>query len=420
MEIAGWLLFTCAVLTAFGAVAALVPGRHLGWGNVVWFFAAWPASELAPFAMLASAGLAALLASWGAFATLPGRLGLALLVIAWCALVVVQWRTRRARPVLEQALAATLGSDYGSIIAANRRAIGAEAVRVPEILRPFALRRPGVEWHRDIRYADDHPRQLLDVYTPDDAVLGAPVLLQIHGGGWTFGDKRDQALPLVYYLAARGWIVVTPNYRLAPAVRFPAQLIDCKRALAWIRRSVHEFGGDRDFVAVTGGSAGGHLAALVALTANRSELQPGFEDVRTDVSACVPLYGVYDFPDRSGLRRDGGAMTDWLARKVMPCRPADDPALWALASPVAEVHGGAPPFFVLHGTHDSLAKVEEAQHFVRCLREISRQPVAYAELPGAQHAWDLFRTPRALETVHAVARFLEWARAADAAVTRAA
>jgi acetyl esterase/lipase len=118
---------------------------------------------------------------------------------------------------------------------------------------------------------------------------------------------------------------------------------------------------------------------------------------------------VYDFVDRHGLRGEAGEMTRWLEKTVMPCSPADNPKLWDLASPIALVHADAPPFFVLHGTHDSLAVVEEAQLFVERLRAVSRNPVVYAELAGAQHAWEIFRSARAVHSVHAVGRFLEWA-----------
>jgi acetyl esterase/lipase len=165
---------------------------------------------------------------------------------------------------------------------------------------------------------------------------------------------------------------------------------------------------------VTGGSAGGHLAALVALTANDPRLQPGFEDVDTHVAAAVPFYGIYDFLDRHGHKDDGGAMVRWLEGTVMPGPPARDPAVWDLASPIALLRRDAPPFFVLHGTHDSLASVEDARQFAAQLRSVSTQPVVYAELPGAQHAWDVFRSVRAMESVQAVTRFLEWAHATQA------
>ena len=239
------------------------------------------------------------------------------------------------------------------------------------------------------------------------------MLLQIHGGGWMMGNKHEQALPLLYHLAARGWVIVTPNYGLSPNARFPAHLVDCKRALAWVRRHIADYGGDPAFVAVTGGSAGGHLAALVALTANDPRLQPGFEEVDTRVAAAVPFYGVYDFLDRQGHKGDGAAMVRWLEQTVMPGPASKDPALWDLASPIALLRPDAPPFFVLHGTHDSLASVEDARHFAAQLRAVSRQPVVYAELPGAQHAWDVFRSVRAMESVQAVTRFLEWVHATE-------
>ena len=82
------------------------------------------------------------------------------------------------------------------------------------------------------------------------------MLLQVHGGGWTIGNKDQQGIPLMLHMAARGWICVAIDYRLSPRDGFPAQVVDVKRAVAWIREHIHEYGGDRDFVAITGGSAG--------------------------------------------------------------------------------------------------------------------------------------------------------------------
>ena len=96
----------------------------------------------------------------------------------------------------------------------------------------------------------------------------APVLLQIHGGAWVIGDKSQQGLPLMLHLAAEGWVCVAINYRLSPKATWPEHLVDCKRALAWVREHIAEYGGDPDLICVTGGSAGGHLAAMIALTAN--------------------------------------------------------------------------------------------------------------------------------------------------------
>ena len=78
------------------------------------------------------------------------------------------------------------------------------------------------------------------------------------------------------------------------------------------------------------------------------------------------------------------------------------------ASPIARVHSDAPPFFVLHGEHDSLIPVQEGRAFARELSDVSKSPVLYAELPGAQHAFDIFASPRAHNTAEAVAQFLSW------------
>ena len=85
------------------------------------------------------------------------------------------------------------------------------------------------------------------------------MLLQVHGGAWTIGNKDQQGIPLMQHLAAKGWVCVAINYRLAPRDPFPAQIIDVKRAIAWVRENIAEYGGDPDYIAITGGSAGGHL-----------------------------------------------------------------------------------------------------------------------------------------------------------------
>jgi acetyl esterase/lipase len=182
-------------------------------------------------------------------------------------------------------------------------------------------------------------------------------------------------------------------------------------AIRWIRAHVGEYGGNPEFLAVTGGSAGGHLSSLVALTANDPAYQSGFEDVDTRVDACVPFYGVYDFTNRFGQDPKDG-MRPFLERVVMKTRYQDDPDAFERASPISRIHPDAPPFFVVHGTHDTLVPVTEAREFVRLLRATSKQPVAYAELPTAQHAFEVFHSLRTRHVVEGVERFLTvlWAR----------
>ena len=306
----------------------------------------------------------------------------------------------RVRESLDEALERDLGV---------RLAPADEPMSWRSLARPFRILTPEIEVTRGIPYSEAGRRGHLDIYRRRDADLDrAPVLLQVHGGAWTIGEKERQGIPLMAQLAAKGWVCVAINYRLAPRDPFPAQIIDVKRAIAWVREHIEEYGGDPGYLAITGGSAGGHLAALAALTPGDPAYQPGFEDADTSVQVAVPHYGVYDLAGASGLRSAITMRDRFLAPRVMKQRWDDDPELFENASPLLRITPHAPDFFVLHGTHDTLVSVEQARLFVARLREVSRGSVVYAELPGAQHAYDVFSSVRCGHVVRAVDRFLHW------------
>ena len=267
------------------------------------------------------------------------------------------------------------------------------------------MKDPDVEVERDIVFHRDGRLKLkLDVYRNRSHPTGSPVLLYIHGGAWVLGDKREQGVPMMTYLAAHGWLCITANYRLAPRAPFPAQIIDVKRAIAWVKEHASDYGGDPSFIAISGGSAGGHLSALAALTPDETEWQPGFESADTSVQAAVPFYGVYDFTNRDGLGHAG--MRRFLERSVMKRKLKKDRAAFEAASPMYRVRSDAPPFFVVHGHNDTLVPVKQARLFVKLLREVANEPVAYAEIPGAQHAFEIFKSVRTAHVVQAAERFL--------------
>jgi acetyl esterase/lipase len=143
----------------------------------------------------------------------------------------------------------------------------------------------------------------------------------------------------------------------------------------------------------------------VALTANRPELQPGFEAADTSVRGCVSFYGVYDFRDRHALRAHA-QLARLLEEKVMKASVDEAPELYDLASPMSQIHPDAPPFLVIHGDRDSLVPVAEARRFCHELRETARAPVAYAEIRGAQHAFEIFPSLRGELVLGGVERFL--------------
>ncbi len=241
------------------------------------------------------------------------------------------------------------------------------------------------------------------------------VMVYIHGGAWVIGDKREQGKPMMFELVARGWVCVAINYRLSPKATWPEHIIDVKSTLAWVKEHIGEYGGDPSFVAVSGGSAGGHLCALLALSAGDPRFQPGFEAKDTSVQACVPFYGVMDMTSSPEASLFGPGLVEMLEKTVMKEKESEHPDVFRDASPTFRVRPDAPPFFVLQGVNDTLVPVETARAFVSRLRAVSRAPVAYAELPLAQHAFDVLASLRCQATTSAVGDFLEGARAAHAA-----
>ncbi len=254
-------------------------------------------------------------------------------------------------------------------------------------------------------------RLRLDVYRPAKAGEGErprPAVIQVHGGGWISGSRVEQGIPLLNHLASNGWIGFNIDYRLSPRATLPDHVIDVKRAIAWVREHAEELGIDPRRICLTGGSAGGHLTALAALTADDRALQPGFEDADTSVAAAVPFYGVYDMADAGGVYYPG--LRTWLFPKVVLKRSYDEaPELYESVSPTYRVHAGAPPFLVFHGDRDTLVPVGDARAFVERLREASRSEVLYVELPGAEHAFDLLPSLRTVHVVEGIERFLRTA-----------
>jgi acetyl esterase/lipase len=265
---------------------------------------------------------------------------------------------------------------------------------------------------RDIAYVDDggvDDAHLLDVIRPVGDVTNAPVMLFVHGGAWVIGSKREQGLPMLFELASRGWVCVTCNYRLSPKATWPDHVVDVKRALAWTRAHAHEYGGNPSrFLAISGGSAGGQLASLAALTPSDAAFQPGFEDADTSVDACVSLYGALEMTgDRTLMGRQGLALQKLLSTRVMKVAVDDAPALYAAASPIERIIAAAPAFLVIQGTKDSLVPVEVARAFVAKFERTSGAPLGYVELPLAQHAFDLLCSPRSSATTRGIADALE-------------
>jgi acetyl esterase/lipase len=380
-----------------------------GYLTIPVFFAGWPTTEMAPL-YLAGSVLGALF-RWirGDYATRNGRIALVLKGITWALLLLLHRRNVASEPYFETPLRDTLGDDYKAV-AAQSQPVGRR--RLSRILPNELLRRRYVEKSDIVQYGPHRRVNRADIWRRHDLPRDgkAPVLLQVPGGAWSIGMRRPQAYPLMSHMAERGWLCVSIDYRVSPRNTWPDHIIDVKRALAWIKEHIAEYGGDPDFVAITGGSAGGHLCALAALTPDDPQYQPGFEDADTSVVAAVPIYGRYDWFTTRGRGRKEFVL-GLLQQFVVKKRITKHLQVYRDASPITRVRADAPPFYVLHGVDDSLIPVQEAREFVEALRDKSKETVVYSEIPHAQHAFDFFGSPRGYYTAHAVEKFLSWVHA---------
>ena len=375
----GYLLTTSFV--ACGVLGALAPPRRPFILGALSFVAGFALNEL-PFIAAAWLVVSTLLAlNQTGLGSPVGIAAVTVAILAMAGLLLVVRRALLTGPALERALTAGLGAGWRGNIgdARTRRRIMSGRV----LFAPFLMRRPDVTRIANLSYGDAGRKNLLDVYHGRPGTAKKPVLIHLHGGALFMGRKNRESLPLLYRLASQGWVGISANYRLRPAVTFPDHLIDVKKVIAWAREHARDYGADPSVVLVAGSSSGGQLAALAALTSNDPRYQPGFEHADTSVNAAICLYGYYGQPG---------------SQETEPFSPLAYPGV------------GAPPFFIAHGDRDSLIPVETARLFAERMRGGSAGPVVYAELPGAQHGFDRFHSIRFERVVDAVEDFATWIR----------
>jgi acetyl esterase/lipase len=291
---------------------------------------------------------------------------------------VVARRGVGARAELASALDATFDCASGTIDPSRRpMSLPLTHPWLRVLFTPVWWRGRDVRRTANLRYGSAGRRHLLDVYH-HRSHRGGPVLVYFHGGGFRSGDKNREAKPLLHRLARHGWVCISANYRLAPEARFPDYLVDAKRALAWARQHAERFGGDPSRIVVAGSSAGGYLATMCALTQQRRCVGDDSPGGGAAVVAAISLYGFYGSPDA-----DAGFAS----------------------SPHAYLHSESPPMFIAHGDLDTLVLVDDVRQFAGQLIAISSNPVVYAELHGAHHGFDLFRSLRFEAVVDAIEVF---------------
>lgn len=311
---------------------------------------------------------------------LTGTAGLVVLVLVVATLLghlVLAVRGTSARASVRRGLA-----DVGPVTGASQIeqipfARGGVRPWLRRLVMPLPLRPWGVQRVRGLAYGT-HRRQRLDVYRSRRVGDARGVLVYLHGGGYFTGSRHWEARALLHHFAARGWVCVSASYRLRPEAGFDEHLADARAAVAWAHEHAVEYGGDPSTLVMAGSSAGAHLTSIAALTQGD---QPDPETRRIDAAVC--LYGYYE-------RYYG--------------RGADEPVA---SSPLYLDATDAPPFFLAHGDLDSYVPVEQARDLVRHLNDQSSQPVAYAELHGATHGFDLFDSWRFGAVVDGIETFVD-------------
>lgn len=246
---------------------------------------------------------------------------------------------------------------------------------------------------RGLPYLGAGRTETADLYRPKDTPAGAkrPAVVILHGGGWTGGDKgAAREINIGTTLALNGYVGLSINYALATKAKatWPQNLHDCKTAVRWLRKHADKYAIDAANVGVIGGSAGGHLAAMVGLAGAADGLDPPgpYGEFPCTVRAVVDLYGPADLTD---LR--------WNLEMLGKTRD-EAPELYKAASPTSYATKGDPPVLILHGTADTTVPVKQSEDFAAVLAKAG-VPHELVVVPGAPHTFDLEPKQRDLRPV---------------------
>ncbi|KAI9488079.1 Alpha/Beta hydrolase protein [Zychaea mexicana] len=250
----------------------------------------------------------------------------------------------------------------------------------------------------------DQPRKMaLDIYKWSKAPKNSglrPVLVHIHGGAWRMGGKGWLYPHEKTLVTEENWLVVNIGYRLAPKNAYPTHLIDVKRALRYLKKCISAFGGDPNLIVLSGDSAGGHLAAMAAFTANDPQYQPGFEDADTTVKGVITINGALDV-------QSDKSRGEYFSHKVA-LKDKVDPEFLGKHSPVdlvdkANQDGLLVPFLVITGSRDAIVDCSIGRRFKKnydlALGEKANTVASQCtlvELPAAHHICHLSWSPRSI------------------------
>jgi acetyl esterase/lipase len=279
----------------------------------------------------------------------------------------------------------------------------AQSPGVLPLAAPATLRAtPADRQMRDIPYVvggDEHQR--LDLYLPEAGGAACPLVVWIHGGGWLGGDKASCPAK---WLSARGYAVASINYRLSQQAVYPAQIEDCKAAIRFLRAHAAEYGINPERIGVWGGSAGGHLVALLGTTGGLRDFDTGANlDQSSKVQCVVDWFGPSDFIHYGDPPKPALDKPDSVVAKLIGGTVRENEEKARRASPVYFVKKDAAPFLIMHGDQDNVVPLQQSQIFEDALKK-SRVECHLTILHGAGHGGPAFMS---LPTLEAILQFLD-------------
>jgi acetyl esterase/lipase len=230
---------------------------------------------------------------------------------------------------------------------------------------------------------------VIDIYLPPKGKAGPkPLIMYIHGGGWIGGHTRQSSViadfpKLLASLAAEGFVVASLEYRLSGEAPFPAQVQDARAAIRFLKSNATKYGIDPARVGLFGGSAGGHLTALTALSCGDNSLDVKPEAAGSEcVQGAVSWYGVFDFAPL--MARPGG---DDAGRKLLGCVGACPSEQVRRVSPVTYIDAKDPPFLLIHGEADKVVAVDQSR-LAEAAMKAAGEPVDAIYMPGIDHSFE--------------------------------
>ena len=250
-----------------------------------------------------------------------------------------------------------------------------------------------VEFRADVPFLAEGRTEKLDLYLPKNRKAGetSPAILLIHGGGWKEGDKAQaREIEFGTFLAENGFVAASVNYALRSAGKFPVNLQDCKNGIRYLRAHAKELGIDPDRIAVMGGSAGGHLALMVAYTADDPALSPAqpYPGVSDQVKAVVDFYGITDIGGRKKTDADGKPTELRGMNEEDKAVFGPNEQDWKKASPISHIRRDVPPTLIVHGKKDTTVDRDQSQLLADALRKAGAE-VELVWLQKAGHSFSL-------------------------------